>query len=191
MASGSQTNVPVDCGAGGDERLHVNRPDQHSPPQPPDIARVPPEPLRARAPRPRASSSPYCIFELPGGLFAFRVGAKKLLVVGGLITSAAAVASAASPTFDVLIALRFLTGMGLGFAFPPVVVLLIRNLKTGSAGLGATLVLDVVLHRRRDRRLRVGRPQPGHRMEGEPLDRRGPLPALHPGLVWMLPPTDP
>ena len=83
----------------------------------------------------------YGIFELPGGLLAFRVGAKKLLVVGGLITSAAAVASAGSPTFDVLIALRFLTGMGLGFAFPPVVVLLIRNLRTGSVGLGAALVL--------------------------------------------------
>lgn len=61
----------------------------------------------------------YCIFELPGGLFAFRVGAKKLLIVGGLLTSAAAMASAASPSFGVLIALRFLDGMGLGFAFPP------------------------------------------------------------------------
>ncbi len=82
----------------------------------------------------------YCIFELPGGLFAFRVGAKKLLIVGGLLTSAAAMASAASPSFGVLIALRFLDGMGLGFAFPPIVVLLIRNLKAGSTGLGAALV---------------------------------------------------
>jgi MFS family permease len=82
----------------------------------------------------------YGLFELPGGLFAFRVGAKKLLVIGGLITSVAALASAASPTFDVLIVLRFLAGMGLGFSFPPIVVLLIRNLRTGSTGLGAALV---------------------------------------------------
>jgi MFS family permease len=82
----------------------------------------------------------YGLFELPGGLLAFRVGAKKLLVIGGLITSAAALTSAASPNFDVLIALRFLAGMGLGFSFPPIVVLLIRNLRTGSTGLGAALV---------------------------------------------------
>jgi len=73
-------------------------------------------------------------------LLAFRVGAKKLLVIGGLITSAAALASAASLTFDVLIALRFFAGMGLGFCFPPIVVLLIRNLRAGSTGLGAALV---------------------------------------------------
>jgi len=82
----------------------------------------------------------YGLFELPGGLLAFRVGAKKLLVIGGLITSAAALASAASLTFDVLIALRFFAGMGLGFCFPPIVVLLIRNLRAGSTGLGAALV---------------------------------------------------
>ena len=82
----------------------------------------------------------YGLFELPGGLLAFRVGAKKLLVIGGLIASAAALGSAASPDFDVLIALRFLDGMGLGFAFPPIVVLLIRNLRAGSTGLGAALV---------------------------------------------------
>ncbi len=82
----------------------------------------------------------YGLFELPGGLLAFRVGAKKLLIIGGLITSASALAAAASPTFDVLIALRFFAGMGLGFCFPPIVVLLIRNLRPGSTGLGAALV---------------------------------------------------
>ncbi|MGA2664521.1 MAG: MFS transporter [Nitrososphaerales archaeon] len=83
----------------------------------------------------------YGLFELPGGLLAFRVGAKKLLVVGGLVSSVAALASAASPAFGVLIALRFLAGMGLGFAFPQIVVLLIRSLRPGSSGVGAALVL--------------------------------------------------
>jgi MFS family permease len=82
----------------------------------------------------------YGLFELPGGILAFRIGAKKLLVIGGLVTSAAVIASAASPTFAVLIALRFLAGMGLGFSFPPIVVLVIRNLRAGSTGLGAALV---------------------------------------------------
>ncbi|MDA4135513.1 MAG: MFS transporter [Thaumarchaeota archaeon] len=82
----------------------------------------------------------YGLFELPGGILAFRIGAKKLLVVGGLVTSAAVIASAASPSFAVLIALRFLAGMGLGFSFPPIVVLVIRNLRAGSTGLGAALV---------------------------------------------------
>jgi len=83
----------------------------------------------------------YGLFELPGGLLAFRVGAKRLLVVGGLVSSVAALAGAASPTFGVLIALRFLAGMGLAFSFPPIVVLLIRSLRPGSSGLGAALVL--------------------------------------------------
>jgi len=82
----------------------------------------------------------YGLFELPGGLLAFRVGAKKLLVLGGLIASAAALTSAVSPSFEVLIALRFLAGMGLGLSFPPIVVLLIRNLRAGSTGIGAALV---------------------------------------------------
>jgi MFS family permease len=82
----------------------------------------------------------YGLFELPGGLLAFRVGAKKLLVVGGLVTAAAALAAAASPSFDVLIALRFLAGAGLGLSFPPTVVLLIRNIRVGSTGVGASLV---------------------------------------------------
>ena len=82
----------------------------------------------------------YGLFELPGGLLAFRVGSKKLLVLGGIVASAAAVISAASPSFGVLIAMRFLAGMGLGFSFPSLVVLLIRNLKAGSTGIGAALV---------------------------------------------------
>src|SRR5271155_3962477 len=82
----------------------------------------------------------YGLFELPGGILAFRIGAKKLLVIGGLVTSAAVIASSASPSFTVLIGLRFLAGMGLGFSFPPIVVLVIRNLRAGSTGLGAALV---------------------------------------------------
>jgi MFS family permease len=82
----------------------------------------------------------YGLFELPGGLLAFRVGAKKLLVLGGLVASAAALTGAASPSFGVLIALRFLVGLGLGLSFPPIVVLLIRNLRAGSTGIGAGLV---------------------------------------------------
>lgn len=82
----------------------------------------------------------YGLLELPGGLLAFRTGAKKLLVIGGLVTSVAALTSAASPSFDVLIVLRFLAGAGLGLSFPPTVVLLIRNIRAGSTGLGASLV---------------------------------------------------
>ncbi|MDG6926358.1 MAG: MFS transporter [Nitrososphaerota archaeon] len=82
----------------------------------------------------------YGLLELPGGLLAFRTGAKKLLVIGGLVTSVAALVSAASPSFDVLIVLRFLAGAGLGLSFPPTVVLLIRNIRAGSTGLGASLV---------------------------------------------------
>jgi len=82
----------------------------------------------------------YGLFELPGGLLAFRVGAKKLLVLGGVIASVAALAGAASPSFEVLIALRFLAGLGMGLSFPPIVALLIRNLRTGSTGIGAALV---------------------------------------------------
>jgi MFS family permease len=83
----------------------------------------------------------YGLFELPGGLLAFRVGAKRLLVLGGLVTSASVLVSSVSPTFDTLIALRFLVGIGLGLTFPPTIVLVIRNLKAGSTGLGAALVL--------------------------------------------------
>lgn len=83
----------------------------------------------------------YGLFELPAGVLATRVGVRKIAILGGLVTSLAAIASAAAPNFASLVFLRFVIGAALGLSFPPIVVLIIRSLKSGSTGLGASLVL--------------------------------------------------
>ncbi len=79
-------------------------------------------------------------FEVPGGTLAAKFGPKRLAVVGTLINSASVAASAAAPTFTSFVIFRFLAGMGLSFSFPSILVLVVRNFKEGSEGLGASLM---------------------------------------------------
>jgi predicted MFS family arabinose efflux permease len=83
----------------------------------------------------------YGIVEIPGGALGSRLGPRKLALLGLAVCVTSITATGLAPTFDSLIALRFVTGMGLGLFFPAAVVLAVRNLGEGSSGLGAALVV--------------------------------------------------
>lgn len=79
----------------------------------------------------------YGLFEIPGGIIAIKSGPKKIAVFGLALNSFGVIASSFSPQFDVLLAFRFISGIGSAFAFPTLLVLIVRQLKGGSEGLGS------------------------------------------------------
>jgi MFS family permease len=79
----------------------------------------------------------YSLFEVPGGILAIRSGPKKIALFGLALNSVGVIASSFSPQFDFLILMRFVSGIGAAFAFPTVLVLIVRQLKEGSEGLGS------------------------------------------------------
>jgi MFS family permease len=82
----------------------------------------------------------YGVFEVPGGIIAAKFGPKKITVVGTIIYAGAVIASSVSPSFLALGALRFLEGLGFSFAFPSILVLIVRYYKQGSEGFGVGLM---------------------------------------------------
>ncbi len=56
-------------------------------------------------------------FQVPAGVLASRVGAKKVAMSGLFVMGASAVASSLSPSYTVLVALRFVTGIAAAFFF--------------------------------------------------------------------------
>ena len=79
----------------------------------------------------------YGLFELPGGIVAAKIGPKKLIVLGGMLTTASLLACALSPSFLLLALFRASAGIGYGLVFAPCLVLMMRNLGSRSVGLGA------------------------------------------------------
>ncbi len=79
----------------------------------------------------------YGLFEIPGGILAVRSGPKKLAVFGLTMNTIGVIASSFSPQFDFLLIFRFLSGVGSAFAFPTLLVLVVRQLRGGSEGLGS------------------------------------------------------
>nr|ABW22835.1 putative 3-hydroxybenzoate transporter [Burkholderia sp. NCIMB 10467] len=57
------------------------------------------------------------------GPMADRIGRKKVLVISVLVFGLASLASATAPTLQILIAMRFITGLGLGGAMPNAITL--------------------------------------------------------------------
>ncbi len=80
------------------------------------------------------------IAEIPGGLLSSRMGPKKVTLAAIATVALAALASGYAPSFDALIVLRFVVGVGLGMFFPSMVVLAIRNTSGGASGWGVALV---------------------------------------------------
>jgi predicted MFS family arabinose efflux permease len=78
--------------------------------------------------------------ETPSGLLSSRIGPKKVLLLGATIIFLTVLLSAFSPTFEALVALRFMVGIGLGLTVPSTVVLTMRSVGRGSAGTGVGLV---------------------------------------------------
>ena len=77
------------------------------------------------------------LMQIPGGVSAARWGPKKVVVFGILLSSSAALGTAASSTITEIAVLRFFVGTGMAFVFAPAVVLVARHLggRTG-AGVG-------------------------------------------------------
>ena len=82
----------------------------------------------------------YAAFEVPGGILAARFGPSKLVIIGIAVNTISVILTALAPTFVALIVLRFLAGLGFSFAFPSILVLIIRYFKKGSEGLGVGLM---------------------------------------------------
>lgn len=64
------------------------------------------------------------IFQIPAGILASRIGAKRVAMGGLVVMSVAAILSAFSPSYAVLVSLRFVTGFAAAFFFSSAVGLL-------------------------------------------------------------------
>ncbi len=65
-----------------------------------------------------ASALGYASAQIPTGIFADRVGAKWPIVIGQFIAGLAMIGIVAAPSYQALLALMFLTGVGCGFLAP-------------------------------------------------------------------------
>ena len=82
----------------------------------------------------------YGAFEVPGGVLAARVGPKKIAVYGAVVNAVGVLATAGSPQFEALVVFRFIAGFGFAFAFPSILVLIVRYYKAGSEGSGVAFM---------------------------------------------------
>lgn len=82
----------------------------------------------------------YGAFEVPGGVLAARVGPRRLIIVGTVANGLSVIGSGLAPQFGMLVAFRFLAGLGFSFAFPSILVLIVRYFREGSEGLGGSLM---------------------------------------------------
>jgi MFS family permease len=82
----------------------------------------------------------YGAFEVPGGALAAKMGPKKIVIYGTIANAVGVLGSALSPQFNVLALFRFVAGFGFAFAFPSILVLLVRYYKAGSEGFAVALM---------------------------------------------------
>ena len=71
----------------------------------------------------------YGLLEVPGGLLAAKFGPKKIVVYGTVLNAIGVLGSAISPQLDLLTFFRFIAGFGFAFAFPSILVLIVRVLQ--------------------------------------------------------------
>jgi MFS family permease len=82
----------------------------------------------------------YGLFEVPGGIVAAKFGPRRLVILGTALNSFAVIACSISTEFNQLVIFRLLAGLGFAFAFPSIIVLIIRNSRGGSAGMGVAQI---------------------------------------------------
>jgi MFS family permease len=76
------------------------------------------------------------IFQVPGGIFAAKIGPRKTVIFGTTIASLAALLTGFASNLAEIAVLRFFVGMGMAFVFAPGVILMAKFLQKGSEGLG-------------------------------------------------------
>jgi MFS family permease len=75
-----------------------------------------------------------CLFQIPGGLLAAKIGPKRTATYGTLLASVAALLTSVSTDFSQLPLLRFIGGAGMAFVFAPAVILMARYFRERAEG---------------------------------------------------------
>jgi len=74
------------------------------------------------------------LFQVPGAILSAKFGARSICVLGMVLLSASAVLCALVSSIDLIAILRFFSGMGMAFFFPPSISLMTRYSRAGRAG---------------------------------------------------------
>ncbi len=76
------------------------------------------------------------VFQIPGGIFAAKLGPRRTAVYGMVLSSAAVFLTAFTSAFYQLVLLRFFVGIGMALFFGPGVTLIAKAFRDESQGLG-------------------------------------------------------
>ena len=76
------------------------------------------------------------VFQIPGGIFAAKLGPKRTAVYGMVLSSVAVFLTAFTSTFYQFVLLRFFVGVGMALFFGPGVTLIAKAFRNESQGLG-------------------------------------------------------
>jgi MFS family permease len=79
------------------------------------------------------------IFQVPGGVMAAKWGPRKIVILGTMVSSGGAFATAFAHDLIVASVLRFIVGGGMAFVFAPAVIIIARLLTDRRSGLGIGL----------------------------------------------------
>lgn len=80
------------------------------------------------------------LFQVPAGIIAAKIGARKIAIYGIMIASSAALVTGLASDTAQIILLRFIVGIGMACFFGPSVILISRYLGNESEGLGIGLL---------------------------------------------------
>jgi MFS family permease len=75
-----------------------------------------------------------CVAEIPGGVLEARIGARNAIAYMMFLCAASSILGSLTTNFSIFLVTRFAVGVGIGGAFPPVIVILTRYFKSGSEG---------------------------------------------------------
>lgn len=75
-----------------------------------------------------------CVSEIPGGILEARIGARNAIAYLMFLCSISSIVASSTTNFSIFLVTRFTVGLGIGGAFPPIIVVLTRQFKSGSEG---------------------------------------------------------
>lgn len=79
------------------------------------------------------------MFQVPGGIFAAKIGPRKTTFCGAMLFSTAVLLCATSTEIYEIALLRFVAGIGMAFEFGPGITLIAKYFRKGNEGLGVGL----------------------------------------------------
>jgi predicted MFS family arabinose efflux permease len=75
-----------------------------------------------------------CASEIPGGILEVRIGARNAIAYMMFLCSLSSLVASLTTNFPIFLVTRFTAGLGIGAAFPPIIVVLTRYFRSGSEG---------------------------------------------------------